>query len=259
MNENNINQAESSFSDEKQMIDLSRIWKLLWTKRLWILCISLSVSIMAGIFTKLCIAPMYKSAVKLYVYASMDRTENYTVSNNDLNAAQGLADIYSIILKSDTVTEAVAEKVNSTLKKEYFTRKIISGITEIETIDNTSVMQIIVTYKDPMQAAAIANAFAEVAPEEIIRITKAGGVEIVDYAQVSKNPAAPNVKRNTIIAFFAGLLFCCVVLAVRAQMNQVLVTEGDINRITEISVLATIPVIMSSELKNGQRWTFKET
>lgn len=258
MNVNNLSSSVESFSDEKQIIEMNRIWNLFWAKRLWILCISLLFAIVAGVFTKLCITPTYKSSIKLYVYASMDRTENYTVSNNDLNAAQGLADIYSIILKSDTVTDAVAKKINNTLNEEYFTRSIISKITDVETINDTSVMQIIVRYKDPVLAASIANAFAEVAPDEIVRITKAGGVEIVDYAQVSGNPVAPNVGMNITVAFFVGFLLCCVVLAVRAQMNQVLITESDISRITEISVLATIPVIISSNGKNSQQWTFKE-
>ena len=198
----------------------------------------------------------------MYVLSNPEQnySANGSANNSELNAAKSLADIYSVILKSNTVLDLVVEDINGNgvFPERKLTRSALAGKMSVSTVNSTAVMKVSVRDKDPVFARAVAEAFAIVAPPEIIRVTKAGSVEIVDHADVPRNPVAPNVKRYVMIAFLAGVLLTCAFYFLRLQMDHTLVSEEDLKSITNIPVLATVPDIQVDSHATANIWEMLE-
>lgn len=60
----------------------------------------------------------------------------------------------------------------------------------VSVVSDTQLLEVLVTSTNPELACKIANSFAKVAPTEIVRITKAGGVEVVDRPEVATEKSA---------------------------------------------------------------------
>ena len=65
-------------------------------------------------------------------------------------------------------------------------------------------LEVVVTTTDADFSCKVARAFASVAPTEIIRITKAGGVEVVDRPEVAMEKSSPRILFDTAVGFIIG-------------------------------------------------------
>lgn len=145
----------------------------------------------------------------MYVYNNPEmNTSVGTVNNNDLQAAESLAGTYTVILQSNVVYDAVADTVNGLHPsgiRQPLTREDLQDIIHISTIDGMQILKISATTSDPELSYWIADAFAKVAPEQIVKITKAGAAEVVDQAESNPDPVSPNVLLDSLIGLAAGL------------------------------------------------------
>ena len=103
-----------------------------------------------------------------------------TVNSSDLQAAESLATTYSKILGSNSVLDAVVNDVNRTESEKSLERKDLAEMIKVSVITDTQLLEVVVSSTDPEYACKIAGSFGRVAPREIVRITKAGGVELVE-------------------------------------------------------------------------------
>ena len=173
-------------------INLADVFQILLSKWVYILIAGLAAAILVGAFTKFFIKKKYTAYTSMYIYASADEKQTGSITSSELTAADNLIKTYQVIVKSNTVLDVIAERFN-TEHPEYAQKGIVvtpsslSGMTSIKVPTGTKLIEIDVKTGDPVLSADIANTFAKYAPTEIVRITKAGGVEIVDYATVPKS------------------------------------------------------------------------
>ena len=99
------------------------------------------------------------------------------------------------------------------------------------------------TSTDPKLACRIAGAFAKVAPTEIIRITKAGGVEVVDQPEVASEKTAPRTVFDSAIGFVIGVIVISVILVLRMLADTTIYLPEDIERAANVTILGMIPEI----------------
>lgn len=128
------------------------------------------------------VTPTYESRVSFYVYNSASNAAHDTINNSDLQAAESLAATYSKILESNSVLDSVLADIHG---ETALSRKELNRMVQVSVISDTQLLEVVVTSTDPELACRIADAFATVAPTEIVRITKAGGVEVVDRPEVA--------------------------------------------------------------------------
>lgn len=95
-------------------------------------------------------------------------------------------------------------------------------------------------------AAKIANSIAKIAPKEIVRVVKAGGVEIIDYAKVPTAPSSPNLTKNVFIAALAGFFLSFLVFFLYEFFDTTITSERDIEGEFEIPILGTVPNLDAS-------------
>jgi len=223
-------------------IDLRKIVYMLRTKIVFILLITIFGGVAAGAFTHFFIEPTYTATVKFYVQNSADTVSTSSlIDKSELDAAEKLVNFCIYVIKTDTVLDKVAENVQISSTDK------LSSMISTTAIEETMAFQVTVKSKDPALSAKIANSIAKIAPEEIVRIVKGGGVSVIDYAKKPTKPSSPNLKKNTLIGALAGFVLSFAAFFIYEVFDTTITDTKDLERVFEIPVLGTIPRLESIE------------
>ena len=197
-------------------LSLWDITKILLAKIHWLLLAGVVVA--AGVYAVVTIfvTPTYESRVSFYVYNSADNSSQGTINNSDLQAAESLATTYSKILASNSVLDSVLSDLRA---ETSLSRKELSRMVNVSVVSDTQLLEVVVTSTDPELSCKIANSFAKVAPTEIVRITKAGGVEVVDRPEVATEKSAPRAVFDSAIGFVVGMILASVAIILRMMAD----------------------------------------
>jgi capsular polysaccharide biosynthesis protein len=227
-------------------IDFLQLLSIL-RKRLWII-ISFAIvgTILAFTISKFVLKPVYSAKITLYVYNQTGSQENTTL--NDINLSQKLVNTYIIFLKSDTVLANVAEKVNF-----GYSAGQIREMIKANSVNNTEVFEVSVQNTNPKQAQIIANTIADCAPDMIIRVVKAGSVEVIDYATLPVAPISPKIMTNTIIGFLLGILLSVGVSVLIEFIDTSINCESDLIDNYHLPILGVIPSFEKAGSKKGEK------
>lgn len=218
-------------------IDLGKIFYKMRNKFIYIIIFTIVAAILSGLITHFCVKPRYSATTKMYVYSNTDRiSTDSTITSTELTASQDLVNTYIYILKSDTVLEAVIKDLDLNISPSA----LRSGISA-QQADKTVAFEVTVTASGPKTAAKIANSIAKIAPKEIVRVVKAGGVEIIDYAKVPTKPSSPNLSLNITIAALAAMFISFVAFFLYELFDTTITSERDIISEFDIPILGTVP------------------
>ena len=218
-------------------IDLGKIFYKMRNKFIYIIIFTIVAAIVSGLITHFCVKPRYSATTKMYVYSNTDRiSTDSTITSTELTASQDLVNTYIYILKSDTVLETVIKDLDLNISPSA----LRSGISA-QQADKTVAFEVTVTASGPKTAAKIANSIAKIAPKEIVRVVKAGGVEIIDYAKVPTKPSSPNLSLNITIAALAAMFISFVAFFLYELFDTTITSERDIIGEFDIPILGTVP------------------
>lgn len=230
-------------------INLADVFQILIAKWYVILIVAAVAAIAVGLITNFLIKKKYTANTSMYVYTTAEQNQTGTITSSELVAADNLIKTYQVIVKSNSVLDVVAERFNAE-HPEYaafdITASYLSNVTSVSVPDGTKLIKIDVTTGDPVLSAYIANTFAAYIPDQIIRITKAGGVEIVDKATVPNSPSSPNLSRNIVIGFAAGFILSALFFVLRAYLDTTIYTSEEVNKVSNCPVIGTVPMIVIS-------------
>lgn len=228
----------------KMLLVLLDRWKL-------ILGSGLVAAVLALVFTTQFITPLYRASIKVYVNnINANETIEYINASN-LAAAQQLVNTYVNMIRSDTVLE----KVSQSADLEY-TAQDIRGMMTASQVDETEIFEVYVSHPDPVEAAKIANAIADVAPSEISYFVEGSSTKIIDYAKIPEAPYTPSVTRNTLLGGIlggiaaVGLVFLSYLMDVRIKDEEELAARYD------FPVLGRIPNFNESNKTKDARYGY---
>ncbi len=219
-------------------IDLRKIFSMFRKKIIFIVIISLIGAVLAGCITNFFITPKYTANIKMHVYSSSDNRvgANSTITSSELEASQRLVNTYLVVVESRTFREKVADKLGNNIDPDE-----IGAMMSCSQIEETLAFQVNVTSTNKQQATDIANAIADTCPDEIVRILKVGGVEVIDYATLPQSPSSPNLQRNILIGFLLGFAVSFIFFFVKELFDTSITDEKDLQREFDIPILGTIP------------------
>lgn len=232
--------------NEKEIdIDLGKIFYMMKKRVIYIILGTLITAVIAGCLTEFFIEPKYSSSCKFYVYSNTDRVStNTTISQTEISASQQLVNTYIVALESDNILESVIKELDLDI-----TAAQLKGMISCSQINETPFFKVTVTSLNAAQAADIANAIANIAPEEVVKVIKAGGMTVLDYAKVPSSPSSPNLKKNILIGALAGFAVTFAVFFIYELFDTTITSEKDIEREFEIPILGTIPRLIPSSDK----------
>lgn len=223
-------------------IDLRKIVYMMRTKVVFILLITIFGGIAAGAFTHFFIDPTYSATAKFFVQSTSDTVStNSTIDKNTIDASQQLVNFCIYVIKTDAVLDKVAENL------QIGSAESIEKAISTSPVEETMAFQVTVTSKDPNLSAKVVNEIAKIAPEEIVRIVNGGGVSVIDYAKVPKEPSSPNLKKNTLVGALAGFILSFAAFFIYEVFDSTITDAKDLEREFEIPILGTIPRLESVE------------
>lgn len=245
--------SKSTTVSDKE-ISIAKIFGLILKNLHWVLISGISAALIVLVIVTIFITPKYESTATFYVYNSSDgSSSNGSINNNDLQAAESLASTYSKIFKSNTVLDSVLKDINNT---QNLTRKDLTKMVTISLISNTQLLEITVTSPDPKFACEVTRSFIKIAPDEIVRITKAGGVEVVDPPEIADEKTSPRVGFDVAIGFVIGLFLSVIVILLKELSDTTIYLPEDLDGLDGAIVLGQIPSI--SGTGNYNYWTLKK-
>ena len=206
----------------------------------WLLLSGAAIALAVFFAVSFLVTPTYKSTATFYVY-------------NDLQAAESLASTYSKIFQSNAVLDSVLQDLNY---KNKLSRKELSEMVDVSIISDTQLLELSVTSPDPEFSCKVAKSFISIAPQEIVRITKAGGVEVVDRTEVATEKSSPRTVFDTAIGFIVGIIIAFIIIVIRAVSDTTVYLSEDLESIPGLTVLGQIPNINVSG--RYSYWSLKE-
>lgn len=214
-------------------IDLARLAVYI-LKRIWlvILCAAIGFGIMYYRASK---APdTYTASGTMFVTNSNPNLVNYGyTSTSDISSAVQLVNIYSEVVKSETVMQRVLEyaidpmketgKDQDTLLSQKYPQldtSYIRNAISMQSINETPMVQVTCTTTDPQLSADICNSVLQVAPAAIKDVVAAGEAKAQDFAIIPTNANTRNDRKQGIIGMLAGAVIACVFLVLFFLKNK---------------------------------------
>lgn len=233
-------------------LDLKELFNIFWQRKLEIVTIILIFVIIGAVYTYAILQPKYTSYTTLLLTQvnGNNETGNDTTSitQTDLTLNSKLISTYSEIIKRDAVLREVIDDLNIKNLTEDSLRRSI----KVSSISDTEIIKIEVTNENPNYAQMVANKIAEVFSEKITDIYKINNVYVLDKAVVSENPSNINHLKDIVIFAFIGVVIACGYALLANMLDNTVKTEADIEKLTGLTVLATIPDY-DTEVKGGKR------
>lgn len=232
---------------EMEEISLSDILEMLREHWKFIFIITLLLMVLTSVFTLFFMDEEYRSSTTLMIGQQEGLAQDSANANyNTVLTNQRLVGTYSEIAKSNTVMSQVVSNLNLGVETET-----LASMVEVTAVDDTELIRIAVTNKDPEEAARIANETAQVFMSNIANLMKINNLQVVDPAEVDMNPVSPNLKMNLAIAFLAGIVISVFIVFIREMLNTSIRSVDELEELVKgVPVVAVIP--HADELASGR-------
>lgn len=173
---------------------------------------------------------------------------------NDIDASQKLVRTYIVILQDDESLETASRRLRaeftaselnqwlggregaSTAKPEALRR-----VLRMSAVEDTEVLRIEARTGSPLLSARICSVMAEIAPEMLLRVVKAGSVEMIGEAKPDYKPSAPDILLNSIIGTLLGAALSCAGVLLHSVLDRSVKGADELKRLYNIPVLGEIP------------------
>lgn len=250
---------------QEDTIDLLKLCKVLLNKAWLLIIVALLFAIVSFVVTKNMIKPEYQATSKLYVFNKSDVGTSGAVSSSDISTSKILVNTYIVVLQSDSVLGQVVDTISEYQGKEGFeylgtepyTTGQLRSMISAGSINSTESFSVTVTAHDPYQAKFINDAILYFLPDEIIRVVKAGAVEIIDKASIPTKPSSPSIMKNTVLGGFVGGVLTAAIIVVMSLFDNLIHTEEDLqSEFPDINVIGVIPDYKSDSRKYGAYKSF---
>ncbi|MDY2789716.1 MAG: Wzz/FepE/Etk N-terminal domain-containing protein [Lachnospiraceae bacterium] len=247
-------------NNEEIEIDLREIFGVLLSRWVLIVAVGLICAVAAGIFTKLCITPMYQSTTKIYVLSKGDAGSSSSVSQaltsiTDMQLGSQILTDYQAMITCDPVMEKVIKNLELDLKNEE-----LAAMLSINNPTNTRILELTVTNKDPYIAKEIADEVAKVSIEYCAGIMNVEPSNVFQYAKASKEKSSPNTMKNILIALLAGVIVVSAIIVVRYLLDDTIQSQEDVEKYLGLNTLGLIPIEEGamSQMKKDKKKRNKE-
>ena len=260
--------------------------KILWIlqKRIaYIMILGVLGGMAGGAYAYLTNSTLYRAEVSFYVYSDPDYVydSSVNISNSEFTQAKNLVQSYILILKSNTILQKVLEEAPCASLSQSQRQKMgecavdaakaagyvnagtiefllepdgteaLSGRIGTSVVENTAVFYVYTYDSDPYRAMELANAIGRVAPKEIGRIVKSGGIEVIDYATLPEAPYSSTSLVKYALVGFAGCFGASFVLFLLAGlMDTTIRRRYELKLAFRIPVLGDIPQIQAPDRKS---------
>lgn len=233
-------------------IDLKELFTLFWNRRMEILLITLIAMVVGVAYSYFLVKPVYNASTTLVLAQTSSTADNKNdgaITQSDLALNSKLVATYSELIKSKSVLRQVVDN----FKDEDLDEEKIKKNVSVQSVNDTEVIKITVKNADPNLAAQIANKISEVFTEKVVEIYNISNVNIIDRAEPEDEPSNVNHIKDIIIFAFIGVVIAVGFVLVLNMLDTTIKTEQDIENISGLLVLSSIPDYDVEQKKSRER------
>lgn len=242
--------TETAPQDVTDTIDLMELMYRLLGRWKLIVALALLFALVFGIYTSLFVTPLYEATSTIYVLSRRDSAINMS----DLQIGTALTQDYIKVFQMWEVHEEVISNLD--LPYTYAQMRNMLNVTND---NNTRMLDITVTSKDPEEAASIANEYAKVSSQYIADTMATDKPSVMSVALVPSNPVSPNVTKNVVLGFLLGAVLAMGIITVQMLLDDTYKTAEDVRRYTGLVTLAMIPATEVTMQKGAGSKNVKKT
>ena len=235
-----VQQAQQPQGEKE--IDLRVVYGIIRKNLVLIVIVTVIFGIGAYFYSSFFISKQYSASAMIIV--NNKSNDKNVINTTELTAAQDLAEVYSIIIKSDTVLQQVIDNLQLNMSYETLNSRI-----NVSAVNSTQVVRITMTHTNAEFAQKVVAEIVEVAPPIIADKVEAGSVKVISASKISNSgkPVSPNLRRNALIGAFAGLVLVLLLVFLRELTNNTFKTEDDILSTLNVPLIGIIPEVDGKE------------
>ena len=211
--------------------NLERIIDILKVKKLIILTIIITSIILGYLFCFYLVKPTYMSTETLLLIPSEEE-----INNSNLTLNSELISTYSNIIKGSNVLNTVINNLNL-----HMTETELKNNIEINTKEDTYVIEISVSNQNPEKTVSIINELTNVFIDEIKKIYNIENVSIVDNPEIPKTPYNLTYKKYIAISAIIGIFISAIYVFIIYTYDNT-IKEENIEKLTHTKLLGKIPI-----------------
>jgi capsular exopolysaccharide synthesis family protein len=212
---------------------------------IWLLLAASVIGAAVGLALTLWFGPFYKATTLLSVGGFFQSPDPAV---DEVRTGVDLAQTYMVMATTRDVLQAALDETGFPLTVEELRRR---KIVEAEVPRDTSIVQVNVTYSNPILAASLANQIAQqlilVSPTDP-RLSQSGRrdvpsnyLQVVEWASVPNKPAGLGPVGFTILGGVLGVVLVGIVINVFDYLDHSIRVAEEVNEKAVGSVLVTIP------------------
>ena len=193
------------------------------------------VGVFSFVYSEVFIDPVYSSSASLYVNSERQKV-NDDISQGAITSSRQLVMTYAEILNARTFLTTISDELDN----KYTVNELRSMIT-MDSLNETEILSITVKGNDADDVYRITKNIVKYAPDELIRVVEAGSVKVLDDASETKTPISPNIRRNTFIGVFIGLVLGAFIVIVLELFDTRIKSGDEISQRYKEPLLGEIP------------------
>ncbi|MGU8248926.1 polysaccharide biosynthesis tyrosine autokinase [Clostridium perfringens] len=225
----------------EQKIEIKEYLQLIRKRMKIIVAIVIASILIVSIKTFFFTTPIYEAQTTITINNLLGQQTQLT--KEDINYNQLLGETYKPIVKSRKVAEEIKKNLN--LEEDYHA---ISNSIDINSVSGP-VMNITVKNADPKVAREIANEVPIVFGDELEKIAKVNGVQVIDEALLPTQPISPNKFRNLFLGGIIGVVIAIFVVLLLDYFDNKVKTPEELEDTLDTSLLGVIPFENEEERK----------
>ena len=223
----------------KEEINLVKILEIILKLWWFVLIFAIIGGIVAFSISSFLMTPQYTSVARVYVDGGSQKAPGSGTTYNEITTNTRLVSTYIEVLCGDTYLGSISRKAK---KLGYnVTGQQIKGNITMNSANETEILEIKYADLSPEKAQAILQLILDSAQREINRIISGCQVNVVDNASLPTTTSSPNVKQNTFIGIFVGVVLGIAVIFIRELLDTRIKDEDDLKNRYNIPVLGVIP------------------
>lgn len=239
-----LNNVNIPVEEEGDIIDLVRVFQALLQHWFLILFVTILAGAIGYCGSKFLITPQYASTSQLYVLSKSTSITSLT----DIQAGTNLTYDYIAVVTDRPILDRVIEELDLKMTYKELNKKIT-----VSNPNNSRLLNITVTDRDPELAKKITDAMAEVVSDFIAEKMDQDPPSIILYGYADGAPVSPNCTKNAVIGAAIGFALAAILAILKALTHDVVETPADVEAKLELYMLAALPYEENLTGKKGNR------
>ena len=233
-------------------LDLKELLQIFWEKKMQIILIIAIFAVIGVIYTLTLVTPKYQASTTLLLAtnSASNKTTTESITTTDITLNSKLVSTYSKLVESSKIIRKVISNLSLNMDEETLKKSI-----SVTAVEDAEMIRIAVKNEDPVLSTKIANETATVFIENVKEYYGIENVHVVDEAEIPQEPSNVHHTKDVIIFAFIGIVISIIYVLVENMLDTTIKSEEDIEKISGLTVLATMPIYESvgNRRKKGGR------